>query len=137
MNTIGNDTLGTNGAASQSLRYDDPENQSAFINLDDIPQKQKLDVGRIVRRLFMAGTAGTAMMTAGVLSYPSMDFWRPGSVAHYWVHRRRRRRPISVAEARSIALRAMEETERLLHQERMAEAAFLAQLFDDEEFISG
>lgn len=138
MNTIENDieALGMNGAASHALRLGDLANQH-LSNLEALPPRRKFEVGRFVRRLFVAGVAGTAATTAGLLAYPSMDFRRPGSVAHYWVHRKRRRKPISVAEAHAIALHAMQETDRLLHEERMTEAALLAQLFEDEDFVTG
>jgi len=47
--------------------------------------------------------------------------------------RRRKGRRISIEEARQIALRAMEMTDRLLREERRREAEYLLSLSDSEE----
>ena len=88
-------------------------------------------VARFVRALFLSGTVGTAAMTAGVLMFPSTEYQVPGSIAHLWAERRRRRRQLSAKEARALALQVMYDTEKGLRREREAEAAFLRMLSDE------
>ena len=84
------------------------------------------------RQILLAGAIGTAE----VVSFPAVDFQRPGSVAHMWVDRRRIRRSITAAEARAMALQVMEDTELHLQRGRVMEAKLLAQIFHGDELLA-
>ena len=62
---------------------------------------------------------------------PREEFRRSGSYSVYFEPRRRRGRRISLAEARQIALRAIEKSEQRLRSERAEEALFLSSLWEN------
>ena len=88
-----------------------------------------------VSRLCSLLLASAAISTAGIISLPT-DHPRQLSFVHTWTDRRRKRKPLTLDQARAMALQMYFDTERNLRAERQAEAEFLRQLFEDEELIS-
>jgi len=64
---------------------------------------------------------------------PNREVARTVAVSDSRYLRRRKGRRISIEEARQIALRTMEMTDRLLREERRREAEYLLSLSDSEE----
>ena len=63
---------------------------------------------------------------------PRNELRRSCASSIVWTARRKSGRPISLREARQIALQVLAETERRLAEERAAEARFLLVLWEDE-----
>lgn len=82
-----------------------------------------------IGRWILAATVATTPMT---YYDPVLEQRKSGASSIIWTYRRKHGQPISVAEARQIALRIMEETEQRLNQERMSEAQFLLSFWEDE-----
>lgn len=60
------------------------------------------------------------------------EFRRSGASSIVWTAQRKRGHPISLRQAREIALAVLADTERRLEEERSSEARFLLELWDDE-----
>jgi hypothetical protein len=71
-------------------------------------------------------------LTSSVVE-PNREVARTVVVSDSRYLRRRKGRRISIEEARQIALRTMEMTDRLLREERRREAEYLLSLSDSEE----
>ncbi len=78
-----------------------------------------------------------AILVLGALTHsvvePNREVARTVAVSDSRYLRRRKGRRISIEEARQIALRTMEMTDRLLREERRREAEYLLSLSDSEE----
>jgi len=125
-NTLSSYEAGASSAGS--LKVDGPGEDQSRVAAPFRGRHQ--DVASFVRTLFLSGALGTSTMTAGVLTVPTMEFQRPGSVALVWVERRRRRNRLTAQQARALAFKIMQKVDQGIHEERTAEAAYL-RLFDD------
>ena len=79
--------------------------------------------------------AATAVTTPLGYYDPRQEELRSGASSLVWAFRRKEGHAISLAEARKIALRIMEETEERLHEERAVEAQFLLSFWEDEDAV--
>ena len=108
--------------------------ETSGIGVDFVGRPQQLNVRfsfplREISNLFFALATLTS---TGINLDPSADLRRSiATPGISWSVQQRRGRRISLREARKIALRILEETEREFQEERSAEATFLLMAWDE------
>lgn len=80
----------------------------------------------------LAVTAATSPVTYNYAD-PRQELRRSGASSIIWSYTRKKGVPITLRQARQLAIRILSETEQRLRQEREAEARFLLGLWEDED----
>lgn len=117
---------------STNIVYGTPETSGITVEFFEKPQPE------LPRQPFLRGISNwllaiAATFTAtGIYIDPSFEHRRSVTSPIVWSVSRRRKRRISLREARDIALQIFEETERNLQQERRAEANFLLKPWEND-----